>query len=276
MPAAEDRVRADAGRRVAPAAVATEVAGGRDGTGLWATMATAPAGSAERSAAREELVRLHLPLVEHCARRFCHRGEPLEDLVQVGAIGLLKSIDGFEPGRGVEFSTYATPKILGEVRRHFRDRGWTVRVPRRLQELRWQIRGLSADLTQILGRSPTPYELAERIGCGVAEILEALTSGDAYSTISLDADDAAGSAGPLHGVIGVEDEGLGRVETLVSIRPVLDGLSERERRILLLRLFRDMSQTQIATEIGLSQMQVSRLLARTLGRLRAALEVEAG
>jgi RNA polymerase sigma-B factor len=123
--------------------------------------------SASRDAARDALVHLHLPLVEHCARRFRNRGEPFEDLVQVGTIGLIKSIDRFEPDRGVEFSTYATPTIIGEIKRYFRDKGWAIRVPRRLQELRMQIGAASAELTQSLGRSPTPRELAENLGCTV-------------------------------------------------------------------------------------------------------------
>ena len=145
---------------------------------------------------------LHLPLVEHCARRFRNRGEPFEDLVQVGTIGLIKSIDRFDPDRGVEFSTYATPTIIGEIKRYFRDKGWAIRVPRRLQELRMQIGSASAELTQTLGRSPTPRELAEAIGCSVEEIIEGIESSNAYSTLSLDAsddsDDGAGDDARRH------------------------------------------------------------------------------
>ena len=132
---------------------------------------------------------LHLPLVEHCARRFRNRGEPFEDLVQVGTIGLIKSVDRFDTERGVEFSTYATPTIIGEIKRYFRDKGWAIRVPRRLQELRMQIGAATAELTQTLGRSPTPRELAEAIGCTVEEIIEGIESSNAYSTLSLDASD---------------------------------------------------------------------------------------
>ena len=140
---------------------------------------------------------LHLPLVEHCARRFRNRGEPFEDLVQVGTIGLIKSIDRFDTDRGVEFSTYATPTIIGEIKRYFRDKGWAIRVPRRLQELRMQIGAATAELTQSLGRSPTPRELAEAIGCSVEEIIEGIESSNAYSTLSLDAADDSddGAAG---------------------------------------------------------------------------------
>src|SRR4051812_36047947 len=142
---------------------------------------------AVRRTARDELVQLHLPLVEHCARRFRNRGGPLEDLGQVGTIGLLKSIDRFDVARGLQFSTFATPTIVGEIKRYFRDRGWAIRVPRRLQELRLRIGVVTAELTQGLGRSPTPRELAQELGCSVEDIVEGIESGYAYSTLSLDA-----------------------------------------------------------------------------------------
>ena len=216
---------------------------------------------------------LHLPLVEHCARRFRNRGEPFEDLVQVGTIGLLKSIDRFDLDRGVEFSTYATPTIIGEIKRYFRDKGWAIRVPRRLQELRMQIGAATAELTQSLGRSPTPRELAEAIGCSVEEIIEGIESSHAYSTLSLDAsDDSEDGGGSMLDAIGIEDEGLEHVEIRESLKPLLDALEPREKKILLLRFFRNKTQTEIAQEIGVSQMHVSRLLSRTLDQLRASLE----
>ena len=231
-----------------------------------------------RDTAREGLVHLHLPLVEHCARRFRNRGEPFEDLVQVGTIGLLKSIDRFDLEREVEFSTYATPTIIGEIKRYFRDKGWAIRVPRRLQELRMQIGAASADLTQRLGHSPTPRELAELIGCSVEDILEGIESSNAYSTLSLDAgdNDSDDGAGTMLDAIGVEDEGLEHVEIRESIKPLLDRLDAREKRILLLRFFKNMTQSQIADEIGVSQMHVSRLLTRTLEQLRTSLELDDG
>jgi RNA polymerase sigma-B factor len=232
---------------------------------------TAPQGT--RDAARDALVHLHLPLVEHCARRFRNRGEPFEDLVQVGTIGLIKSIDRFDTDRGVEFSTYATPTIIGEIKRYFRDKGWAIRVPRRLQELRMQIGTASAELTQSLGRSPTPRELAGTIGCTVEEIVEGIESSNAYSTLSLDAsDDSEDSTASMLDAIGVDDEGLEHVEIRESIKPLLDKLEPREKKILLLRFFKNMTQSQIAEEIGVSQMHVSRLLTRTLDQLRASLE----
>jgi RNA polymerase sigma-B factor len=223
--------------------------------------------------ARDSLVHLHLPLVEHCARRFRNRGEPFEDLVQVGTIGLIKSIDRFDSDRGVEFSTYATPTIIGEIKRYFRDKGWAIRVPRRLQELRMQIGSTSAELTQSLGRSPTPRELAEAIGCSVEEIVEGIESSNAYSTLSLDAsDDGEDSGSSMLDALGIDDEGLEHVEIRESLKPLLDQLDPREKKILLLRFFKNMTQSQIAEEIGVSQMHVSRLLNRTLEQLRVSLE----
>lgn len=231
-----------------------------------------------RSAARDELVHLHLALVEHCARRFHNRGEPFEDLVQVGTIGLLKSIDRFDTERKVEFSTYATPTIIGEIKRHFRDKGWAIRVPRRLQELRMRIGASTAELTQSLGRSPTVRELADAVGCSTEEIVEGMESSNAYAALSLDAPgDACDAGGTGEGTgsrwdaIGADDVALDHVEVRESIKPLLAELDEREKKILLLRFFKNMSQTQIAEEIGVSQMHVSRLLSRTLDRLRTSL-----
>jgi RNA polymerase sigma-B factor len=227
--------------------------------------------------ARDELVRLHLPLVEHCARRFRHRGESYEDLVQVGTIGLLKAIDRFDARRDVEFSSYATPTIVGEIKRHFRDKGWAIRVPRRLQELRLQIALATEELTHELGRSPTALELAGRLDCSVDDVVEGLESNGAYTTLSLDAAGDASDGGPATGVgmlesLCLEDDPLDRVEVRESIKPVLAELGVREKRILVLRFFHHHTQAQIAEEIGVSQMHVSRLLNRTLQRLRLALE----
>ncbi len=228
-----------------------------------------------RAKAREDLVHLHLPLVQHCARRFRNRGEPHDDLVQVGTIGLIKAVDRFDTDRGVEFSTYATPTIIGEMKRYFRDKGWAIRVPRRLQELRMQITATTAELTQKLGRSPTPRELAGVIGCTVEEIIEGVESSNAYSTLSLDANDSSDDGRPsMLDILGVEDHNLAHVEIRESLKPLLEGLDPRERRILLLRFFKNMTQSQIAEEIGVSQMHVSRLLTRTLAQLRTSLELD--
>jgi RNA polymerase sigma-B factor len=221
---------------------------------------------------RDYLVRLHLPLVEHLARRFANRGEPLDDLTQVGTIGLLKAIDRFAYERGVEFSTYATPTILGEIKRHFRDRGWSIRVPRRLQEMRLSLAATTAELTQELGRTPTMSEIAERLDIDEDSVVEGLASANAYSTVSLDATDTREDAGAsMLDALGEDDAELGNVEYRASLRPLLAALDPRDRRILVLRFFYGMTQSQIAEEIGMSQMHVSRLLSRTLAKLRQAL-----
>lgn len=240
---------------------------------LFALLLDPTRDEAIKAQSREELVHLHLPLVEHCARRFRSRGEAHEDLAQVGTIGLLKSIDRFDAERGVEFSTYAIPTIIGEIKRHFRDRGWAVRVPRRLQDLRMHLSAASSELTQSLGRSPTPRELATQLGISVEEVMEGLESSNAYSAISLDgAADADGSGGfSLAESMGELDRELENVELRESIKPLLETLGEREKQILMLRFFRNYSQSQIAEEVGISQMHVSRLLTKVLESLRVAL-----
>ncbi|MBP2584644.1 RNA polymerase sigma-B factor [Streptomyces sp. PvR006] len=241
---------------------------------LFVTLRELPEGSPEKAELRNQLVRMHLPLVEHLARRFRNRGEPLDDLTQVATIGLIKSVDRFDPERGVEFSTYATPTVVGEIKRHFRDKGWAVRVPRRLQELRLSLTTATAELSQQHGRSPTVHELAERLGISEEEVLEGLESANAYSTLSLDVPDTDDESPAVADTLGAEDEALEGVEYRESLKPLLEGLPPREKRILLLRFFGNMTQSQIAQEVGISQMHVSRLLARTLASLREKLLVE--
>ncbi len=241
---------------------------------LFVELRALPDGSAEKAELRNRLVRMHLPLVEHLARRFRNRGEPLDDLTQVATIGLIKSVDRFDPDRGVEFSTYATPTVVGEIKRHFRDKGWAVRVPRRLQELRLSLTTATAELSQQHGRSPTVHELAERLGISEEEVLEGLESANAYSTLSLDVPDTDDESPAVADTLGAEDEALEGVEYRESLKPLLEGLPPREKRILLLRFFGNMTQSQIAQEVGISQMHVSRLLARTLAQLREKLLVE--
>ncbi|WEO95409.1 RNA polymerase sigma factor SigF [Streptomyces sp. FXJ1.172] len=231
-------------------------------------------GSPEYAELRNQLVRMHLPLVEHLARRFRNRGEPLDDLTQVATIGLIKSVDRFDPERGVEFSTYATPTVVGEIKRHFRDKGWAVRVPRRLQELRLALTTATAELSQLHGRSPTVHELAEKLAISEEEVLEGLESANAYSTLSLDVPDTDDESPAVADTLGAEDEALEGVEYRESLKPLLEDLPPREKRILLLRFFGNMTQSQIAQEVGISQMHVSRLLARTLAQLREKLLVE--
>jgi RNA polymerase sigma-B factor len=239
---------------------------------LFTVLAAAHSSTIDRARARGELVELHLPLVDHCARRFVNRGEPFEDLVQVGTIGLIKAVDRFDSERGVEFSTYATPTILGEIKRHFRDKGWAIRVPRRLQELRMSIASVTSELAQTLGRSPTPREVAVHLGVTIEDVLEGLESANAYATLSLDAGDGSEDGlGSILETMGALDEALDHVELRESVRPLIEQLPAREKQILMLRFFRQMTQSQIAEEVGISQMHVSRLLNRTLAELRESI-----
>jgi RNA polymerase sigma-B factor len=242
---------------------------------LIAVLAGAESSDAQRQQARDELVTMHLPLVQFLARRFRDRGEPLEDLVQVGTIGLIKAVDRFDPERGVEFSTYATPTIVGEIKRHFRDKGWAIRVPRRLQELRIAIGQATAELSQRTGSSPTVAELAAHLGISEDEVIEGLEGALAYSTTSLDTPvgGAADDDAPLLGdTLSADSDDFEAIEYRESLKPLLAALPAREKRILVLRFFHGMTQSQIAEEIGISQMHVSRLLSRTLAQLRAGLE----
>lgn len=224
---------------------------------------------------RDTLVREHMPVAEHIARRFSHRGESQEDLNQVATLGLINAVDRFDPERGVDFLSYAVPTIMGEVRRHFRDTGWAVRMPRRLQELHLSVSSAISSLSQELGRAPTPSELATHIGISKDDVYKGLEAGNAYRSASLDELLTDTDEIPLGDAIGERDSELAEVENREAIRPLLDELDERERKILLMRFFRSMTQTQIAEQIGISQMHVSRLLARTLSWLRNRLETEA-
>jgi RNA polymerase sigma-B factor len=240
-------------------------------TELLAELHQLPEDSPRRKALRDDLVEAHMPLVVYLARRFSGRNEPMTDLVQVGAIGLLKAIDRFDPSRGLEFSTYATPTILGEIKRHFRDTGWLIHVPRRAQELQTTVNTARADLSQELGRAPTIAELAARIEVDEEAVLEALDAARAYSGVPLDVLAAPGETVPEHPMLGVLDEGFEQVEQRALLRDVISKLPEAEREILLLRFVANKTQTEIAAIVGVSQMQVSRLVARGLKRLRASL-----
>ena len=239
---------------------------------LFADLQALDESDPQRQRIRDELVEMHLPLVEYLARRFRNRGEPLDDLVQVATIGLIKSVDRFDLERGVEFSTYATPTIVGEIKRHFRDKGWAVRVPRRLQELKLSLTKAIGDLAQREGRAPTVSELAAHLQMSEEEVLEGLESANAYSTVSLDAPDSGDEDAPaVADSLGIVDEALEGVEYRESLKPLLERLPPREKKILLLRFFGNLTQSQIAAELGISQMHVSRLLARTLTQLRDGL-----
>ncbi|MGH2684541.1 MAG: RNA polymerase sigma factor SigF [Actinomycetota bacterium] len=228
---------------------------------------------------RDELIEAHLRLAEHLARRFANRGVPLDDLVQVASLGLVKAVERFDPGRGLEFSTFATPTIVGELKRHFRDKGWSVRVPRRVQELHVEINALVGDLTQNLGRSPTIPEIAERAGTSEEEILEAMEAGQAYRSASIDAPGGGDSdeGGPgLSDQLGEVDSGLLDAENRMLLADLIKTLPKREQLMLHLRFFQGMTQSQIATRLGISQMHVSRLLAKSLNLLREAAESQPG
>ena len=220
------------------------------------------------TSAREELIARHLPLVRSLARRYAGRGEALEDIEQVGAIGLIKAIDRFEIEREVSLATYATPNVVGEIKRHFRDKGWAIRVPRALQELNASMSGAIERLTGRLGRSPSIAEIAEELKATPEEVLEAMEVGSAYSTVSL----STGPAGdeeldPLE-TIGDEDTGFERSEQRAALEPALERLPDREREILRMRFEEGLPQTQIAQRVGLSQMHVSRLIRKSLQVMR--------
>lgn len=241
---------------------------------LFALLASLDEKDPKRSRVRDELIEMHLPLVEYLARRFRNRGEALEDLVQVATIGLIKSVDRFDASRGVEFSTYATPTVLGEIKRHFRDKGWAIRVPRRLQELKLNLGKATNLLTQNLGRSPTVAELAQHLEISEEEVIEGLESSHAYSTVSLDAPTADSDSPSIADSLGFVDPELDVVEVRESLKPLLAQLSPRERHIIALRFFSGKTQNQIADELGVSQMHVSRILTRTLASLKAGLSQE--
>ena len=228
-------------------------------------------------AARKQLIERYMSLVRSLARRYSYRGEQLEDLVQIGAIGLIKAIDRFDVNRGVELTTYATPNIIGEIKRHFRDRGWAVRVPRGLQELNIQLSRLIEELTVQLGRSPTIAELAKGAGVSEEEVLEALESGRAYPSLSLSVGSAGhddeGELDPLES-LGTEEHQYEVSEDRAVLAPGFRVLVERERKILHLRFFEGLTQSQIAQQVGISQMHVSRLIRRSLEKIREEIAAE--
>ena len=240
---------------------------------LLVMIAELPADDPRRLAARDEIVTMHLPLAAFLARRFRDRGESLDDLTQVATIGLLKAVDRFEPERGLEFSTFATPTMVGEIKRHFRDKGWAIRVPRRLQELRIAISRATAELSQSTGRSPTVAELAAHLQVTEEDILEGMESAQAYATLSLDASssDSMEDGASLAETLGAEDPGLGEVEARETLHPLLARLAPRERRIIHMRFYENMTQAQIAEQIGVSQMHVSRLLTKSLAQMRTGM-----
>ncbi|MBT2438569.1 RNA polymerase sigma factor SigF [Streptomyces sp. ISL-36] len=242
---------------------------------LFARLDALEEGTHEYAYVRNTLVELNLALVKFAASRFRTRSEPMEDIVQVGTIGLIKAIDRFELSRGVEFPTFAMPTIVGEIKRFFRDTSWSVRVPRRLQELRLDLAKAGDELAQRLDRAPTAGELAEELGLSREEVVEGMAASNAYTASSLDAQaEEDDSEGALADRIGYEDHGLEGIEYVESLKPMIASLPSRERRILSLRFVAGLTQSEIGEELGISQMHVSRLLSRTLGRLRKGLTLE--
>lgn len=226
--------------------------------------------------ARDQLIVSHLNLVRFLASKFKNRGEPLDDLVQVGTIGLIKAIDRFDPERGLEFTTYATPTILGEIKRHFRDKGWSIRVPRRLQELSAKVNQATDELTVELQRSPSVEEIAAKLGVGAEEILEAMESSGAYTSVSLEAGGSSedDEAPALIDRLGSVDEDLDASDDRMVIDDAISDFSPREQEIVRMRFIDGLTQVEIAKRLGVSQVQVSRLLRRTLRKIQEKIDPE--
>ena len=228
------------------------------------------------AAARDQLVMNHLNLVRFLASKFKNRGEPVEDLVQVGTIGLIKAIDRFDPERGLEFTTYATPTIMGEIKRHFRDKGWSVRVPRRLQELSAKVNQATDELTNQLQHSPAVEEIAEHLGTSVEEVLDAMESSSAYSSVPLEgggsSDDEEAPSVIDH--YATEDADLAASDDRIVLEQAIADFSPREQDVIRMRFVDGLTQVEIAERLGISQVQVSRLLRRTLRRLQEKIDPE--
>ncbi|WAC94150.1 SigB/SigF/SigG family RNA polymerase sigma factor [Mycobacterium sp. Aquia_213] len=242
---------------------------------MFRALSALPAESHEYLRQRERIVTRCLPLADHVARHFGRRGESLEDLTQVARLGLMNAINRFDPDKGPSFIGFAIPTMMGEVRRYFRDFSWGMRVPRRLRELHVQIGRATADLAQKLGRAPTARELSEELGVAHSEIVECLVAGDAYQLDSLDAPmgaDGSGRARLVADTVGGIDPQIDHITNREAVRSLIAELPEREREVLHMRFFESMTQSHIAKRIGVSQMQVSRILANTLTTLRDQLE----
>lgn len=249
--------------------VARSVSGYDDVTTLFEELAAAAPESGRRAALRTELINRCIPLADHIARKFSGRGEPFDDLTQVARVGLVHAVDRFDISRGSNFLSFAVPTIMGEVRRYFRDNTWAMRVPRRVKETHLRIGSAIDALSQQLGRSPTAKEIAAALEIDADEVTQAVIAGNAYQPSSIDAVSVGrDTEASLLDTLGEEESQFDRVEEYVAIRPLLAGLPERERRILTMRFFESMTQTQIAQQMGISQMHVSRILSKTLARLR--------
>lgn len=240
-----------------------------DAVRLLADLKALPARHPSRAALRERAITAWTPLARHLANRYNGRGEPVDDLVQTAMVGLIKAVDRFDPERGTDFTGFAIPTIVGEIRRHFRDRTWDVRVPRRLQELRIAISDANATLAHSLGRSPTVADIAAHLDLTEEAVLEGLEGARAYKSASLSAPLGGEESGTTLGdSMGQADLGFELADLRLTIGAALDALTERERRIIMLRFYGNQTQTQIAEQVGVSQMHVSRLLTKALAKLR--------
>ncbi len=277
------RARAGGGNKTGPAQAAPTQTGGTQVGGAPSSRDTATPELFQEyhrtrdPKLREQLILAHANLVRFLARKFANRGEPLDDLIQVGMIGLINAIDRFDPGRNIRFATYATPTIVGEIRRHFRDRGWAIKVPRRLQELSLAATKAIDGLTQELDRAPTIAEIASRLNIEEQQALEAVELGELYDLPSLDGElgeDSDDSRTVLADYVGELDLSLARFEQRSRLSQALRALPPRERQIIQLRFLANLSQTEVAKRMNISQMHVSRLQQRALQRLRELVRQE--
>ncbi len=241
---------------------------------LITAFATAPAVDPDRHALRARAIEAWLPLAHRLARRYAGHGEPLDDLTQVAMVGLIKAVDRFDPDRGVDFGYFAIPTIVGELKRHFRDRAWAIRVPRRLQELRLEITAAKNTLSHTLGRSPTVADVAHHLDVSEEEVLEGLEGARAYTTASLSTPVGESGETALSETLGDEDGGFALAELRVALGPAMACLQERERRIVTLRFYGNQTQSEIAAQVGISQMHVSRVLTKALAKMRTLLADE--
>ncbi len=244
-------------------------------TALTDRLAALDPGDPARPRLRDEVIAAWVPMARRLARRYGGRGEAMDDLNQAATIGLIKAVDRFDASLGIAFPGYAVPTIVGELKRHFRDRAWAIRVPRRLQELRMAISHAGHTLSHTLGRSPTIADIAAHLGVSEEEVIEGLEGGSAYSTTSLSTPVGPDGSMELGDSLGSVDEDYARTELRLSVGPAMEHLTERERLIVTLRFYGNQTQTQIAERIGVSQMHVSRLLARALAKLRTQLGPDA-
>ncbi|BAL89603.1 putative RNA polymerase sigma factor [Actinoplanes missouriensis 431] len=255
----------------APARIDTSTTSTDGASELIALMAALPVGHPDRAALRDRAIEAWLPLARHLSNRYANRGEPRDDLYQVAVVGLIKAIDRFEPERGIDFAGFAVPTVVGELKRHFRDKTWSVRVPRRLQELRLAITGANNTLSHTLGRSPTVADIAGHLGISEDEVIEGLEGARAYNSTSLSTP-IADNGTELGETLGGEDDGFAVAEMRIALGPALASLDEREQKIVSLRFYGNLTQTQIAEQVGISQMHVSRLLTKALAKLRLQLD----